>query len=228
MVLSSQITMALDPHSPPDLDLVDPLALSYDSDRPYPQVIAAVVSHIARGAHRNTAAAAVGLKPTTLRQWLLRGQEDASRGLDEITSLYVELYTKCKLAALVHESQMAETWAQGAIKPVIKRTYKHIPILDPETNQPVIGPDGPLTIRVLDKEIVEGINWTSIAEFMSRRYPERWSKANRMELTGSKGGPIETKSESQVRIEQASYPVKDLPEEVRQELLRQLLAEADK
>lgn len=225
----ASMTFDFDPDSDDDLptpvdpNQPDPLSLAFDPDYPSPQVISAIISHIARGAHRNTAAAAVGIKPTLLKRWLLRGQTDLQRGLNEIVSPFCELYTRCKIAALQHENQMAETWAKSAIKPVIKRTYKHMPVLD-EGGNPVIGPDGrPLTIKVIDKEVDEGINIPALAEFMSRRYPKDWGKSNKMELTGKNGGPIETKTESQVRIEQASYPVANLPAEVREELLRQLL-----
>lgn len=226
----ASMTFDFDPDSDDDSTPIDPpgdpLSLAFDPDYPSPQVIASIIHHISRGAHRNTAAAAVGIKPTLLKRWLLRGQTDLQRGLNEIVSPFCELYTRCKLAALQHENQMAETWARSAIKPVIKRTYKHTPILD-DVGNPVIGPDGPLTIKVIDKEVEEGINYPALAEFMSRRYPERWGKSNKMELTGKNGGPIETKTESQVRIEQASYPVANLPAEVREELLRQLLASGE-
>jgi hypothetical protein len=41
------------------------------------------------------------------------------------------------------------------------------------------------------KQFVQG-DWRAIAEFMARRYPRRWSKAERVqqELTGKDGGPV--------------------------------------
>lgn len=42
-----------------------------------------------------------------------------------------------------------------------------------------------------NKQFVQG-DWRAIAEFMARRYPRRWSKAERVqqELTGANGGPV--------------------------------------
>ena len=40
-----------------------------------------------------------------------------------------------------------------------------------------------------------GDDWRAAAEYLARRFPERWKKVERSELTGAAGGPIATRDD---------------------------------
>jgi transposase len=58
-------------------------------------------------------------------------------------------------------------------------------------------------------------NWTAAAWWLERRYPERWGKRDRLEMTGKDGGPIETKA---VSDEQHNRAISALAHAIREAL----------
>src|SRR5688572_7124793 len=154
-----------------------------------PECQAILVELIRNGSPSEAASAIAGISAGTFYYWMETGLADLS---DNKHSKYSEFFEAISRARHELETQMANKWLKISTEPQskVKRVYKEQLVTDPVTGSTDV-------VRYLDSETTE-INgdgdWRGIAEFMARRWPERWKRVESVEQSGPNGGPIEFKS----------------------------------
>lgn len=167
-----------------------------------------IIDKIREGVPDKVACGLAGCHPLSLAEWCTQGRLDIEAGKNTIFSRFS---IDVKIARSELEARLAAKWAKISVEPQTKtkKVFKE---------QIVPKDDGSVeVVKYLDSETVEIIgdgNWQSIAEYLSRRFPERWKKQQTIEQTGPDGGPIQ--------IQQATIDINSISMEARELLLGEI------
>lgn len=132
------------------------------------EIIEKIVTAIRTGAYIETAAAYAGIHKATFYRWLKKGAE-AKRGLHkELSDAIEKALADVELADL----QCVMKHAQGF-----------------ETKKKVSYKKGDRVIEEREETTVRR-EWQAAAWRLERRFPERWGRRQRTELTGPDGEPL--------------------------------------
>lgn len=157
-----------------------------------------IVRLIRRGVPIKTACLSAGISYNTYNKWMRAGADGT--GSAEHRRFY-EAVTRAQEDC---ERELSEQWFNRAVRGSEKRTTTTVVYSDgsTETSESVEKTDG---------------DWRAIAEFLRRRFPDRWSKRESIEVSGPGGGPIELQP----------VPVDRLSLETRRRILSELEAVAE-
>lgn len=135
-----------------------------------------IVEQVRKGVPVEVAAGSTGVSREAFYLWLSRGKEDESKG---VTSPYVEFMHAVLKARDDLEAELAAKWVKIATEPTekVKTVYKE---------QVVVKQDGTYeVVRYLDSETTEVVgdgDWRGVAEFMLRRYADRWNRREGLDV----------------------------------------------
>lgn len=163
-----------------------------------------IVEKIREGVPVRIACNLSGVNQNATFDWIAQGRQDIKDGKETI---YSNFACDVIIAQNELEARLASKWAKIVTEPNIKRVYRE---------QIIDKPDGTFErVKYLDKEEISGDGvWQGIAEYMSRRFPERWKRQQTIEQTGPDGGPIQ--------VVQATIDVERMTPEARELLLREI------
>jgi hypothetical protein len=167
-----------------------------------------IIDHIRTGVPAKVACGLAGVHENASTNWVVKGREDIQRDID---SIYARFAIDMIIAQSELEAKLARKWAKIVSEPTTKRKQIF-------REQLITKEDGTVeTVRYLESDTIELTgdgDWRGIAEFMSRRYPDRWKRTERLEQTGPDGGPIQ--------IMQASIDVDKMSAEARELLWKEI------
>lgn len=133
-----------------------------------PELTAEFANLMAAGNYFETVCTYIGISKQDAYNWLRWGEEgkDATGPHPDIYRRFFDAVTRAEARAEVRAAALLQQASQDRV----------IDLPDEDSNQ----------------RWVQG-DWRAIAEFMARRYPKRWSKAERVsqEHTGANGGPVQ-------------------------------------
>lgn len=167
-----------------------------------------IIDKVREGVPDKVACQLAGCHEDSINQWDQNGKRHIRAGKDTV---FARFSIDLKIARSELEARLAVKWAKIAVEPTTKRkrVYKE---------QIVTKNDGTTeAVRYLDSDTIEEIgdgNWQAGAEYLSRRFPERWKKQQTIEKTGPDGGPIQ--------IQQATIDINALSMEARELLLGEI------
>lgn len=139
-----------------------------------PDRLQGIIDSIRQGAPVEVAARSNGIHEGTFYQWMREGRNKNGKPLLQ------SFYHAVQRARVDCERAMAEKWRNTVVEGMEKRTTTTI--LDEDGEE--IGK------KVVVEEV--GADWRGIAEFLLRRYPERWKRSEGVEHSGPNGEPIQT------------------------------------
>lgn len=163
-----------------------------------PERQAKIADLISKGVPIQTAVVVCGIRMPAYYKWMERGKSEKDQGL---STIYTDFYDAIKKARADLEAELAQKWMEIGTQPKSRkvRTWKSYPVEKEDGSVEIV--------RYLEKEVEEEVgagDWQATAEFLSRRYPENWSKKESVEVSGPDGKPL------QVRVETASIDQFDL------------------
>jgi len=136
-----------------------------------PELTAEFANLMAAGNYFETVCTYIGISKQDAYNWLSWGEEgkDATGPHPDIYRRFFDAVTRAEARAEVRAAALLQQASQDRV----------IDLPDEDSNQ----------------RWVQG-DWRAIAEFMARRYPKRWSKAERVsqEHTGPNGGPVQVET----------------------------------
>lgn len=157
-----------------------------------PEVHDRIVSLIRAGNYAEVAAVHVGIHPSSYYLWMQKGRDHIEACLtvdgerpDFEPTVYSEFYESVKAA----ESK-GEVSAVGVIQKAMD-----------------VGDDKKSWSKAVRA-------WPAAMTYLERKFPERWSRGERREITGKDGGPVQ--------VEASPIPLSRLPPEGKRELLEVL------
>lgn len=160
-----------------------------------PDRLQAIIDDVRDGAPVVVAARGNGLEESTFYRWMREGAKLDGRPL---LRTFYQAITRARVEC---ERRMAEKWVKVVTEGTTKTTIT-------ETHDM----DGDLLSTKTVTEVVGDADWRGIAEFLLRRYPERWSRKEGVEHTGPDGAPLET----------APIPLEKLSMELKRRIVTEL------
>lgn len=164
-----------------------------------------IIDKVREGVPDTVACGLAGCHEDAINQWDQQGKRHIRAEKDTV---FARFSIDLRIARSELESRLAAKWAKISVEPTTKnkKVYKE---------QIITKDDGTIErVRYLDSDTTEIIgngNWQAIAEYLSRRFPDRWKKQQTIEQTGPNGGPIQ--------VQMATIDVNMLSAEMREELL---------
>jgi transposase len=137
-----------------------------------------ICAAIQRGAHIETAVALCGIHKQTFYDWLKRGKKEPGSIFERFTDAVNKAIAEGEMRDIMNIDQAA----MGRKATYLKDAQGKL-ILDGNGNP------------ILESSALAP-TWTASAWRLERKFPDRWGRKDRMELSGSGGGPIETSQES--------------------------------
>ena len=153
-----------------------------------PEVQTSICRDLAAGLTRDCAATRAGITYSTLRLWVSRGRRGGAKN-----TAFLDFYTALKKAeqdAIARNVAIVQTAAKGGM--VVERV----------TSTDAKG-------RTTTTEKFTRPEWTAGAWWLERKFPDRWGKRERREVTGKKGGPIQHEHEHTHTIDADLAPYAD-------------------
>ena len=145
------------------------------------EILTEFAALMAAGNYFSTVCAYMDIPEKVAYDW--RNKGDAG---DDATGPDPNLYREFSKSVTRAEAR-AEVRAAALLQQASQDRVVDMPVVE------TIGKDGATRLAPdISKLFVQG-DWRAIAEFMARRYPKRWSKAERVaqELTGPNGAPVQ-------------------------------------
>lgn len=177
-----------------------------------------IVEGIRAGLHIARAAEAAGISEQTFYQWMTKGDPSRQADQPQLSAMTrQDLRALAKANGVGHnaktpknvlverlEAAGAGSWGRyakfrEAVEGAESELEQRLTAQWQLTMQPITrmepGPDGkPVQV------VKQHANYNSIATFMARRFPERWSPKHILEISGRDGGPIVTREERVDRL----------------------------
>jgi len=132
------------------------------------------------GLPMTVAAGFVHVQPTTVADWLARGQEDLKEG--KTSSQYARLSESVSKA-------ISDRCAESLVR--IRKAAQGGDVVG-KVETIVTAPDGTVTRTLKEKKSAP--QWTADAWYLERTRPKEFGRLIRTEITGADGGPVESKT----------------------------------
>lgn len=176
----------------------------------------AIIHAVMEGNHLTTAAAAAGVSQSTLYRWI-EAANDVEEAIDA-----GKPYDVHALRYLQFRDRLADARAQAEMRAVqvVNRQMVggyliHEKPLQNVNGDPIYGPDGELLV---ERTYAQPDGRLALA-YLNRSRPGSWgqSATNRVELTGSGGGPVQVEHAEKDHIESLAARLAAVAEQIRSE-----------
>ena len=155
-----------------------------------PEVQRIILSALSVGAQLKVAGRAAGVSDKTILDWIARGEGRSERASDPVFVEFVEELKKAKAKQEVHCLDVINKASLGQFVVTTVKTIRK---------------DG--TIAETTKYAPP--HWPAAAWLLERKYPDRYGRRDRMEMSSLNGGPIRlelTKALEELEQEMGKFP----------------------